>query len=282
MSKEYNTNTKKVLLLTGARHGSHYFSNVLNANGIDFHGEIMNTNFCKIVLKELKTKLSKHNIELHDKDIEFISELRYKDEKMFFYKTFSFYDKLAFLNKKKYSGFRIFYDHLNVRELNSVFYESWNIKPSEIKYEKIKNKLNLMDVVDHVDKIVVLARDSKEVAFSFAQALNNNLWHDTYRNNKSENLILEENRINYINSFLFENFNFFKNIEELSKKQPDKFLFLNYDEFTTNAWDKVSTFLKIDINKSLCPFGKNKYDYDPFFNSHPSIKKTAETYNTIF
>ena len=68
----------------------------------------------------------------------------------------------------------------------------------------------------------------------------------------------------------------------MSKEQSNKFLFLNYDEFALNAWDKIETFLEIKIDKNLNPFKKKHYEYDSFFNDYPTIKETAEKYNTVF
>jgi hypothetical protein len=273
---------KKIILLSGARHGTHYISNLLNTNKVSMNGESFSSEKPTVYLNIIKKELSKHNIELYDKDIEYISTLRYKDEKLFFYKMFDFYIKLGLLNKQVYTGFKVFYDHLNKKKINSNFFKDFSIRPDKIEITNVQNPLSLIDLVNYVDKIIVLSRDSKEVAFSLAQALNNKLWYDKFRDCKEKNLILDENNTNTVNSILYSNFNFFRQIKELPKEQPDKFLFLNYDEFSTNAFYKIEDFLKTKIDKTLNPFKKNHYDYYNFFKNHPTIKDTAEKYNTIF
>ena len=274
--------SKKIILLSGARHGTHYVSNILNANKVSINGESLSPENPMIYLKKIKEELLKHNIELRDNVVEYISTLRYKDEKLFFYKMFNFYTELGLLNNQIYSGFTIFYLHLNNSKINSNFKKIWHTKPDKIEMTQVQNPLSLLDIVNHVDKIIVLSRDSKEVGFSLAQAFNNNLWHDKFRNVKDENICLDIKNTQAVNSILYRNFNFFKQIKELSKEQPDKFLFLNYDDFSINACDKIEDFLETKIDKNLNPFKKNIYNYDDFFKNHPTLKETAEKYNTIF
>jgi hypothetical protein len=264
-----NKNIKKVILFSGPRHGTNYFVKASQVNNIEMGYELLDRKYNSLILNQIKQKLLKHNVELTDDDIDSLSKLGFQDEKLFFYRLFEFYSKIADLNKKQYCGFKIFFNHLN----NDI------IKEDE---KEIKNRLNLTDIVNHVDKIIVLSRDSKEVAFSFAQAIITNIWHTPFRDEKVEHLNLTQSNINYINKFLLGNFNFFKQIKELSKEQPDKFLFLNYDEFASNGCDKVGLFLDVDIDKNLNPFKKNIYNYDDFFKNHPTLKEFAENHNIIF
>ena len=273
---------KKIILLSAPRHGTHYISNVLNTNKVSMNGESFSPENPMLYLKKIKEELLKHNIELRDNVVEYISTLRYKDEKLFFYKMFNFYTELGLLNNQIYSGFTIFYLHLNNSKINSNFKKTWHTKPDKIEMTQVQNPLSVTDIANHVDKIIVLSRDSKEVAFSLAQAFNNNLWHDKFRNVKDENLYLDIKNTQAVNSILYGNFNFFKQIKELAKGLPNKFLFLNYDDFSTNACDKIEDFLEIKINKNLNPFKKNLYNYDDFFERYPTLKETAEKYNTVF
>jgi hypothetical protein len=221
--------------------------------------------YFNMVIKNIQQRL-----QLQHSEIEELITLRHENEKEFLKKIAAYYYQIALSEKCRYYGFKIF---------------DWQIKSTEInihgrKY-KIANKLSLQDVINYADKIIILNRDNYDVAYSCANSFLTNEWDTCFRDNKVESIEIDEQKAASIINLLKTKRSLFSEAISESIIQNKDVLCLEYSEFTSIAWSKISNFLDIKVIKQNPLFSKNDYGSkrDAFFAKYPAIAEAAKRYN---
>jgi len=244
---------KKLFLISSPRSGSNYLINYLNNK--EFIKNIFmlyeplheNTNQAEKDINVIKDELTKTGARINESLSYELLDLRNESKKIYFQKILKHLELIASSNKLSYYGFKIFQTHIE--------------KKSELDY-----------IIDEADLLIILDRNIKEIVFSFCQAKRTNQWGIKNRTAKTDDLILNEDEIGTVIRFIENRKTFFKNVNELISKKNKNALYIHYDDFATDGWQKVSDFLGVKLKKQI-PFDKASYGYDEFFKNHPSIEK---------
>jgi hypothetical protein len=214
----------------------------------------------------------RQNLNLADNCIDELISLRHNDEKGFLEKISAYYHQAALDRNCQYYGFKVFESHIHNRY----------IKPKRSDTPvTINNKLTLADMVNYADKIIILNRDSHDVAYSHANSILTNEWHPSFRDSKIESIELAEWMTTNIINTLKSRYPFFSEAISQTIIQNKDTLCLEYSEFASTAWDKISNFLDIKIIEQDPIFSKNNYGSkrDAFFAKYPAIEEVAKSCN---
>lgn len=245
---------KKLFLISSPRSGSNYLIDNLNdkefiKNIFMLHEPLhQKTNQAEEDINVIKDELIKTGARINESFCCELLDLRNKSKKIYFQTILKYLQLVASTNKLSHYGFKIFQNHIE--------------KKSELEY-----------IIDEADLLIILDRNIKEIVFSFCQAKRTNQWEIKNRTAKTDNLILNEDEMVTAVRFIKNRKTLFKNTNELINKKNKNALYINYDDFATDGWQKVSDFLGVKLEKQI-PFNKKSYDYDEFFKNHPSIEKT--------
>ena len=237
---------KKLFLISSPRSGSNYLIDHLNdkefIKNIFMLHEPLHKNVIQINedINSIKEELIKTGA-----DIDELSALRNRDKKKYFQKILKYLKFVASSNKISYYGFKIFQKHIEEK--------------SELDY-----------IIDEADLLIILDRNIREIVFSFCQAKRTNQWDIKNRASKIDDLILTENEISDTIDFIKCRKVFFEDVSKLIKEKNKNALYIHYDDFATDGWEKVANFLNIKLEKQI-PFDKASYDYDEFFKKNPSL-----------
>lgn len=244
---------KKLFLISSPRSGTNYFVQYLDSiqfiKSIRMRCEPLNADIeqAKRDINHIDNSLSRLGFNFESRLYQLL-KVREENTKLFFDEFLKYLNILALATKSDYYGFKIFQNH-------------------------IENNLTLEYVIDQSDSLIVLDRNIKEIVFSYSQARRTHKWNVENRKVKIDNLILTENEMAIVINFIKDRKIFFENVNALISKKNKNALYIHYDDFATDGWQKVSDFLGVKLEKQI-PFNKASYDYDDFFKNHPSIEKT--------
>ena len=255
---------KKLFLISHPRCGTSYFIKYLNSNEFTMTHEVFNkTSFDEVAseIDKLIFQLLKYKAIVPDNLKEELLITRCQDAKNFFYRFSKYLKFLGLIKGSKYYGFKIF----------SYFVDITNSKK--------KCNLSINEVIDYSDSIIVLDRNIKEIAFSYCQAIRTNKWAMDDRTTKINDLILTEKETDIVIKLIKNAKVFFEDVSKLIKEKNKNALYIHYDDFATDGWEKVANFLDVKLVKEI-PFSKLNYDYDDFFKKHPSIEQTINNLYT--
>jgi hypothetical protein len=245
---------KKLFLISSPRSGTNYLIDYLNdkefiKNIFMLHEPLhQNINQAEEDINVIKDELIKTGTRINESFCCELLDLRNKSKKIYFQTILKYLQLVASTKKLSHYGFKIFQNHIG--------------KKSELEY-----------IIDEADLLIILDRNIKEIVFSFCQSKRTNQWGTKNRTEKIDRLILNESEITTAVHFIKKRKTLFKNTNELINKKNKNALYIHYDDFATDGWQKVSDFLGVKLEKEI-PFDKVSYGYDEFFKNHPSIEKT--------
>lgn len=263
---------ERLLIISAPRHGTTYLCDALN-NSITEpkifmeYETLHDGNYFPIVLENIR-----RNLNLADSCMDELISLRHSDEKKFLEKISAYYHQVALNCNCRYYGFKIFELHIRSQ------YIRHNKSDTPLA---ISNKVTLASMVNYADKIIILNRDGYDVAYSYANSLLTNEWHPRFRDNKVETIEIDERIVTNIINLLKTRRSFFSEAISESINQNKDMLCLEYSEFPSIAWSKISNFLDIKVVEQNPIFFKNDYSSkrDAFFAKYPAIAEAAKRYS---
>jgi hypothetical protein len=242
---------KKLFLISSPRSGTNYLIDYLNdkefiKNIFMLHEPLhKKINQAEENINVIKDELIKTGTRINESFCCELLDLRNESKKKYFQEIIKYLKLVSSSNKLSYYGFKIFQSH-------------------------IENNLRLDHIIDEADLLIILDRDIKEIVFSFCQAKRTNQWEIKNRTAKTDDLILNEDEIGTVIRFIEKRKTFFKNVNELISKKNKSALYIHYDDFETDGWQKVANFLGVKLEKEI-PFSKLNYDYDIFLKNNPAL-----------
>ncbi len=264
---------KSFILMSSPRHGTNYFCRILNhesnLNNFTMCYELLSNHFETItaVWRNFKIHFADHGIKISNEEISHLINLRKTNLRLYLESALEYNKRLAEIRKNKWNGYKLFSGHL------------------KYNYEDPLYEITVKDVISKADSVIYLNRCNLEFIFSYLQARATNMFGILQRDKKLDISEIEQKFEYGYSSMEWETHNLLKmkqetylNLIKTCKEESKDLLCLNYNDFATTGWSKVSSFLDTPINLTNFLFNKNAYDYDNFYTKYPKLKDLAQSF----
>lgn len=226
-----------------ARHGTDYFVNSINAGDNNKHiflEEDLIKKFSRFT--ELANATSVSEI----KNILEISKCYDAGIIQYFYNRIAVLESYAKKNNINVIGFKIF--------------------PKHVSFKDNKGDIAaLQEIINYVDKIIILDRDDLEFCYSYAHAKR----IKDYSRTKGPRIFLTSKEIHMLIAEVINKHYFFETIKCIAANLNKSCVILHYNELGV-VREKINRVFGINL-KHWLPYEKNVYDYEQFLSDNPGL-----------